>query len=292
MRWMKCWLMGCCLAASLRAELPEPRQQVSLEGASIRAFVAGNIRRVEVRFASRAVITQERTDHMDATPMEILFGQSKAEAPLFLNGKKVAAVFQQPLTQPAWLIDGVGDGFYLPGQPGLKVSNAPDPAAFRLENETNRSLQFEFGKVSVDDLNRIAGLMENPVAAPLQITENDDSALIVYDLATRTTAYVIVRSSERMNSAGYLSGSAQPCLVLIRSTANGLELASGNFQPGAIRLKLFGDWTPSADEENVLRCEQKAGRTWIEFSAGSAPIHLVKMPEKSYLERILSLFKK
>ena len=287
---MKYGMMGCCLAASLRAELPEPRQQVSLEGASIREFVAEKIRRVEIRFASRAVITQQRTDDTDGTPMEISFGQSKADAPLFLNGKKVAAVFQQPLTQPAWLIDSVGDGFYLPAQPGLEVYRAPDPAAFRLQNETNRSLQIELGKVSVDDLNRIAGLMENPVAAPLQITENDDAALVVYDLATKTTAYALVRANERMNSAGYLSGSSQPCLILIRSTANGLELASGNFQPGAIRLKLFGDWTPSANEENVLRCEQKAGRTWIEFSAGSPPIHLVKLPEESYLQRLKDLF--
>jgi hypothetical protein len=190
----------------------------------------------------------------------------------------------------------VGRGFYFPSQPNFQVGLGTGDTGFRLQElgfvaaQSRQWLRVDFGLVTESKMKSIASQMENPVLAPLQITENDDDELIVYDPATQTTAYSIRRSNERMNSTGYLSGSGQPCLVFLRCNGQEMTVSAVKTNPaGNVRLKLFGDWKLVDDEKRVIRCVPKAGRTWIEWTTSAETIetiHLDKLPDKSYFQRL------
>jgi len=267
-------------------------QKATLPNASVEDVSEGNVRRIVVAFEGRKCVSEQLLDASETSPMQADFGQ---------NGSAHDFV-QKRLSEPIWLRDGAGDGYYLPIQPTFAVAPREGQAAFRLQevnpipNLDRKWLRLEFSQKSEAEMSEISRLMENPVLAPLQITENDDDEIIVYDLASQTTAYVITKSSERMNSAGFLSGSSQPCVVLIRVSGSEMMLAAGTkTNAGKVRLKLFGDWQPASVEKTVTSCIQKAGRTWVEFPAGtegSPVVRLVKMPEKSYFQRIYEAFKK
>ncbi len=284
--------MGWLLTNSaLRAGESDVTRKTELPGAVVTELQTGNVLRLTLSFETRRVVVETLVNGPDRTPLRTDFGRAGADA-----------ADDKPLLEPAWLVDANGDGFYFPSQPDFTVRAHPAEGVFALEEttivpeSTRRSFRLEFAKTSASDMGRIAGDMVNPVLAPLQITENDDDELIVYDTATRTTAYAIERPSDRMNSAGYLSGSSQPCVVLIRSGEDGITLSAGKAgPPGKIRLKLFGEWTPAPGSETSVTCQPKAGRTWIELNAGSdgsAAIELKKLPNIGYVQRLLELFLK
>lgn len=294
--FMGWWNMQPALWAENPSASQPAAQATSLPKASILDSTQGNVRRIQVRFDGRQLVSEGLTDHSSRLPLQNDFGQNESEASLTIDGARPPApTFKKRLLEAVWLVDGSGDGFYLPSQPDFELAGNPPPAAFRLQEispangQSRKWLRLEFGKTSPEEMEKISSLMTNPVLAPLQITENDDAEIIVYDLATQITAYVITHSSERMNSAGYLSGSSQPCVVLLRAEETRLTITAGRVDAGTVRLKLFGDWQPAAGEAALIHCDQKAGRTWIEFAAtagGSDTIDLVKMPEESFFKRL------
>lgn len=277
-------------------------QKTKLPNASIIDSSDGNVRKIEITFGSRQLVSEQLIDSTSRITMASEFGANGGDSVPMIDGKAILhASFQQRLESPMWILDGKGNGFYMLRQPNFQVMIDQEQSNFKiveLENRlgTNRKwTRLQFTNTSADEMAKAAGLMENPVLAPLQITENDDAGMIVYDMASKTTAYVITNPSERMNSAGYLNGCRQPCVVLVRVIGDEMVFSAGKAtESGTIRLKFFGDWQPSSSEKALLNCVQKAGRTWVEFTPspeGGSEIKLHKMPDKGILQRIYEVFK-
>ena len=273
--------------AGVCAEVGAPLQMATLSPATVSERLAGNVRTVEVNFGPRSVTCERLIDGSVLQPWRENFGQAQANSD-----------YKKRLIEPSWLVDGAGDGYYFPSQPDFSVSSQSGVFFFAETNvvteQTRRFTRLRFADTATDAMAKIGEAMVNPVLAPLQITENDDDELIVYDTETKITGYAISRPSERMNSAGYLSGSSQPCVVLIQANGEELTLATAHSgAPGKVRLKLFGEWKAAASSAATVQCEPKAGRTWVEMTAGptgSEVVHLEKLPNQGYLERILRLF--
>ena len=98
-----------------------------------------------------------------------------------------------------------------------------------------------------------------------------------------------------MNSAGYLSGCSQPCVVLVRVSGDDMVFSAGKAsRSGTIRLKFFGDWEPSPGEKALLSSVRKAGRTWVEFATSPEVVLEIKMhklPDKGILQRVYEVFR-
>ena len=98
-----------------------------------------------------------------------------------------------------------------------------------------------------------------------------------------------------MNSAGYLSGCSQPCVVLVRVNGNEMVFSAGKASgSGTIRLRFFGEWQPSGSENALLSCVQKAGRTWVEFAMHpekTLAIKMQRLPSRGIFQRVYEVFK-
>lgn len=241
-------------------------------GAS-RVEMAQDFSQATLTFAERSVMAFWKEGDLPVKRAFLLPGEVKPEVPLlFLEGTT---------------------GSWLPWQAGLVFDPANEAAEPRVQPIGDTAVYLvRFEKMQADWLRSTAEAMQIPSRGPIQVTENTNAGFFVYDAESKTSGYAILQANERLTTPGLVCGAGQPGVVLVRLTEAGLELAASGMQAtGPVRVKLFGDWKLVADETRTIRCEPKAGRTWVEWD-GVEPVRLERLPSRGFVQRILDLIGK
>jgi len=267
MRFLLFLLVGQTLAWAQVAEVAE----IGLDNA--RVVLAGDRSSATITFAEREVTVFWKEATLPVSQPILVSGDAATGTPLLF------------LTEET--------GYYLPWQAGLIFNPATAGAVARVQPVGDAGVYLvRFGKMNPEWLRSTAEAMQIPSRGPLQITENTNAGFFVYDLETKTSGYAILQANERLNTPGLVCGAGQPGVVLVRSTATGLELAAGGFaNEETLRVKLFGDWQPAANESGIKKTESKAGRTWVEWD-GKTVVRLERLPARGFVQRILDLLEK
>lgn len=202
--------------------------------------------------------------------------------------------------QPVWLMDSVGNGYYIPDASGLKITRrhqtsmhergrgetAGDFATAWIDHGTApHHASYEYAVLVQSDLEAVARFAESPA---YEVLRKDEGAHIVRHRDTGITGYVLFQANSELGD-GALKSVDTPCLIMMRETDNAIALGlsdpdlrlvderipdMGGIKgdtvysesvPATTRVTLAGQWRLTAPHENARVVEATSIETTLEF---------------------------
>ncbi|MFF6959468.1 chondroitinase family polysaccharide lyase [Streptomyces sp. NPDC008317] len=146
-------------------------------------------------------------------------------------------------SDPTWLIDPVGNGYWIP--PGQRLAltrasqTAPDQStgtpgtadfatAWLDHGSAPRGGRYAYALIvdaTPEDMREFAARMADPTIAPYSVLRHDDGAHVVHDRATGITAYAVFEPQRTLAAGGPIAAVDTPSLLLARPDSGGLVLS-------------------------------------------------------------------
>lgn len=146
------------------------------------------------------------------------------------------------LDRPTWLLDHVGNGYYLAAgqslgltrstqasrdQSGTEQTSGDFATGWLRHGRAPRGAGYEYAIVvgtSTQEMTDFTDRMQDPATAPYQVLRRDSAAHVVRDRATGITGYALFEPVQQLG-ADPVAGVDTPCMVLLRRADDALVLS-------------------------------------------------------------------